>query len=92
MSNQRPKRLEARHTAGTGHQIHADIDFEPNCVEFKMKKGFQPILESKACSTVISYDPWIQFPPEEWKAMIAQTHKEMVDLWNEKYATVEVEG
>ena len=88
MSEQRPKRLEVRNIPSHGLEIHAEIGFEPKCVEFTMKKGFQPIAQSGACSKemIISYDPWIQFPDKDWTEMLAQVYEEMVDLWNEKYA------
>jgi hypothetical protein len=91
MSNKRPKRLEVRNQPSHGLEIHAEIGFEPNCVEFRMKKGFQPIVQCGACSkeVVISYDPWIQFPDKDWTEMLAQVYEEMVDLWNEKYALAE---
>ena len=85
----RPKKLEFRNTPGSGVQIHAYIQFNPNCVEFTMKKGFQPIMHGateESCK-MISYAPWIQFPDKDWVEMISGVFLEMVDLWNEKYAT-----
>ena len=72
----RPKRLEVRNVAGAGMQIHADIPSTTYCVEFTMKKGFQ----------MIATEPWVQFPPKEWKEMLETVFNEMVELWNEKHA------
>ncbi len=82
----RPRRLEFRNVAGAGLQIHAEIDFEPKCVEFKMKKGLQPILEGNKNLHNLGYEPWIQFPANSWDEMLEQTFQEMIDLWNEKYS------
>lgn len=71
-------KLEYKKIIGAGCQIHAHIDGDIPCVEFTMNgKMSQPIL--------IGYEPWIQFPPKEWKDMIAKVFEEMVDAWNEKY-------
>ncbi|MCF8354331.1 MAG: hypothetical protein K9H48_07745 [Melioribacteraceae bacterium] len=84
---QRPKKLKYVNQAGSGLQIHADIQFNPDCVEFKMKNGFQPIMfgSQEETTKVISYEPWIQFPDKEWCKMLENVFQEMVDLWNEKY-------
>ena len=84
----RPRKLEFRKTAGAGLQIHADIQFNPECVEFKMKKGFQPIMlgAKSETSKCISYDPWIQFPDKDWSEMLETVFREMVELWNAKYS------
>lgn len=88
-SKHRPKKLKLTNLAGTGLEIHADIQFNPNCVEFVMKKGYQPIMNGAQHETnkVISYEPWIQFPDKDWDEMLECVFQEMVDLWNEKYAT-----
>lgn len=88
LTKRRPNRLEFRNISGAGLQIHADIPFNPNCVEFVMKKGFQPIMEGAKNETnmLISYEPWIQFKPKDWGQMLEEVFQEMVDLWNEKYA------
>lgn len=85
---QRPRRLKLTNHPGTGLEIHADIQFNPQCVEFVMKKGYQPIMQGAQSETskVISYEPWIQFPDKDWDDMLEDVFKEMVDLWNEKYA------
>jgi len=72
---QRPKRLVFRDSSGAGKQIHAEIDFSPNCAEFVLKKGLQ----------MIASEPWIQFKPKDWSDMVSNTFQEMVDAWNEKY-------
>jgi hypothetical protein len=84
----RPKRLKLKNVAGAGLQIHADIPFEPNCVEFRMKKGYQPIMHGATheMDKVIAYKPWIQFPDKDWDEMLHTVFAEMVDLWNEKHA------
>ena len=89
----RPNRLEFKNIIGAGLQIHADIPFNPHCVEFVMKKGFQPILFGSDCEAhkVIAYEPWIQFSDKDWDEMLFTVFQEMVDLWNEKYA-IEKEG
>jgi hypothetical protein len=86
--NKRPNRLEFRNTVGSGLAIHADIPFEPNCIEFVMKKGFQPIMHGaqSEVNKLISYEPWIQFPDKDWNEMLETVFKEMVELWNEKYS------
>ena len=85
--NERPSRLEFKNVPGAGLQIHADIQFNPNCVEFVMKKGFQPIMYGAQYEAhkIISYEPWIQFPDKQWDEMLETVFKQMVDLWNEKY-------
>lgn len=83
----RPKRLKCKNVVGAGLQIYADITFEPNCVEFKMKKGYQRIMEGVPHNMLIAYEPWIQFPDKDWDEMLENVFNEMVDLWNEKYAT-----
>jgi hypothetical protein len=52
-----------------------------DCVEFVLKKDYQTIASAA----------WIQFNPSEYSELIANTFKEMVDLWNEKYFCSEVE-
>jgi len=77
-------RLEFRDVAGAGKQVFAQIDHEDpiNCVEFHLKrKAAQPIME------MVGYAPWIQFPPKEWNDMIERTFIQMVEAWNEKYAS-----
>ena len=75
----RPKKLEFRNVVSAGLQIHADIQFNPNCVEFTMKKGFQPIMHGatdEVCK-IISYEPWIQFHDKDWDEMISSVFKEI---------------
>ena len=85
----RPNRLKVKNIAGAGLQIHADISFNPNCVEFIMKKGFQPIMHGASHETekMISYEPWIQFSDKGWDEMLENVFQEMVDLWNDKYGS-----
>ena len=88
---ERPKKLEFRNVSGAGLQIYADIQFNPQCVEFVMKKWFQPIMhgaQDESCK-MISYEPWIQFPDKQWDEMLEAVFKEMVELWNEKYSASE---
>ena len=63
----RPRKLEVKNVAGAGLQIHAYIEFNHNCIEFIMDKGFQPIMHGahEETAKVISYEPWIQFPDKE---------------------------
>ena len=85
----RPNILQfSPNTSGTGIQIKADIGFNPNCVEFVMKKGFQTIMQgaSSEVNAVISFEPWIQFPDKQWTEMLENTFKEMIELWNAKYS------
>ena len=86
---ERPRRLKVINHISSGLEIHADIQFNPNCVEFVMKKGFQPIMHGarSEANKLISYEPWIQFPDKQWDEMIDAVFTEMVDLWNDKYAT-----
>ncbi len=90
----RPHRLKFENIQSAGLEIHADIPFNPNCIEFVMKKGFQPIMNGATHETskMISYEPWIQFPDKQWSTMIQNVFKEMVELWNEKYSVVMGEG
>ena len=82
-----PKRLRFKNVSGAGLQIHADIDFNPKCVEFALKRGYQNIAHGKpGDDMLIAFEPWIQFAPKDWDDMIAKVFEEMVDLWNEKYA------
>jgi hypothetical protein len=93
----RPKRLKFHDEPSAGCKVFADVKFEANCVEFTMKAGWQPIMEM--CTNdhkkesahwndlLVAHDLWIQFPPTEYVAMKNQLFREMVDAWNEKYAT-----
>ena len=83
-----PKILKAEYRAGAGWQIRALIPFPVNCVEATLKATYQPIVQihDNCMESCIGYEPWIQFPPEEWSKMIEKTFTEMVSLWNEKHS------
>ncbi len=87
-------RLMYKNISGAGKEIHAMIVREVNCVEFDKLPGPHIIMHPKAqgpMKSIIGYEPWIQFEPPEWTAMIEETFQQMVDLWNEKYATISEE-
>ena len=95
----RPKRLTLKNMPSHGCEIYADVEFEADCVEYTLKEGWQPIAHM--CTDVhrrqvghwedqmVAHELWIQFPPDEYTAMKDQLFAEMVDAWNEKYATVD---
>jgi hypothetical protein len=80
-----PLRLEARRDLGAGWRVYADVPERISCVEFAMKPGWKPVLETKA---VMAYAPWVgPFAPQEWEKMVGRTLTEMVDLWNKAHAS-----
>jgi hypothetical protein len=86
----RPKSLEFEDVSGAGLQIKAELDFAPDFIEYKLRPGKQTILHGKpGKDQLIAYEPWTQFSPEEWDKMLAQVFKEMVDLWNIRYANID---
>jgi len=79
-----PLRLQARNTPGAGWEIYADIPERISCVEYAMKPGWKPVLQTNA---IMAYAPWVgPFAPKEWEEMIGKTLTEMVRLWNEAHA------
>jgi len=87
-------RLMYMDISGSGKEIQAMIVREVECVEFTKLPGPQVVMHPKAqgpMRSVIGYEPWIQFGPPEWTGMIEETFQQMVDLWNEKNATISEE-
>jgi len=74
----KPLRLFYEDVQSAGKQIHGFMDTEFNCVEFKKRVG----------PHMVATEPWIQFEPPEWKAMMDKLFAEMVEAWNEKHATI----
>ena len=83
----RPTKLKAEYNAGAGFEIYGDMPTSTPCVEYTMKPGWQTICQPY--STIMGFAPWKQFPPKEWDEMLGTIFQEMVDAWNEKYATKE---
>ena len=83
----KPIALKAEYRAGAGWHIKALIPTPINCVEATLKATYQPIaqLHDNCMETCIGYEPWIQFPPEEWNKMIEEVFTELVELWNKKH-------
>jgi len=82
-------KLEFRDVVSAGKQVFAQIDHEKdiNCVEFHLKgKASQPVM------VMVGYEPWIQFPPQEWHEMVERIFTQMVEAWNEKYSSKEEGG
>lgn len=69
-------KLEYKNVIGAGKQIHAHLGKEFMCVEFTMRPDVAQMIAS---------EPWIQFPPQEWSAMIEEVFIEMVELFNAKH-------
>jgi hypothetical protein len=86
----KPVKLRAMYHPGAGWQIDALIPTVTECVEFSLKADFQPCVQchDNVLQSMLGYEPFIQFAPEEWKKMIGETFTEMVNLWNEKYAKI----
>lgn len=84
-----PQRLEFRDVPGAGLQIYADCDFQARCVEYTLKKGYQPVLDTvdkHNLPMMVGTNLFIQFRPQNRKQMEQKLFQEMVDCWNEKYA------
>jgi hypothetical protein len=82
---ERPARLEAEYQNGAGWHIYAYLVQKTPCVEFTMKQGFQPMVNSTERFTM-AIDMWRQFPPESLDRLEQKLFMEMVEAWNEKYA------
>ena len=79
-----PLRLEARNVPGAGWEVFADVPERISCLEYAMKPGWKPVLQTQA---LMAYAPWVgPFAPPEWEQMIGKVLTEMVEAWNEKYA------
>jgi len=87
----KPARLMYSNISGVGKEIYAMIVREVKCVEFDKLPGPHIIMHPRAegpMRSVVAYEPWIQFEPKEWSEMIEVMFQQMVDLWNEKNATI----
>lgn len=76
----RPKRLVVKHNTCNGTEIHALMSETTSFIEYTTKDAVQ-----------FATAPWVQFPPTGWDERIEEIYQEMVDLWNEKYATISSE-
>ena len=79
-------RLEYENVVGAGVQVRATMNQEVPCLAFPGDlSGKHVIMQKCDAPLLVSTEPWIQFAPDEWDAMIVKLFNEMVDAWNEKF-------
>lgn len=91
----KPSKLILDDRPGAGLEIRAFLHEEVPCVEFTLcadrpqvvLQTNRPFQRRDGTWGLVGYEPWIQFEPTKWSEMQKELFQQMVDAWNEKYAT-----